>query len=230
MGTSLAAKRNASRGISARTLAFGNKTRKVRKRHHWKSATQTSTSRTLITLLTRRTNSPLMMYDGTAVLTGKRSHGQKRRPVGDGRELHACVSVCVWFGRKRTGKYSWILSVPLTYILQTFGESAVTDLVIWVTQGLQSGMAGLSHALLPTMQRKRLKLRGFGTRYACVNTARFTKVSKRNKFRYRVEDSPSEKVGDEEQDAAAWQMRAVRPPSCMTIGRLFTETSYKNSW
>lgn len=47
----------------------------------------------------------------------------------------------------------------------------------------------LNHALLPTMQRRRLKLRGFRTRYACVNTACFTKVWKRNKFRYRVEDS-----------------------------------------
>lgn len=110
--------------------------------------------------------------------------------VREGRLLHACVSVCVWLGPAQTGNNS-VLNIisPLTSILQTSGESAVTDLVIWVTQGLQSGMVGLSHALLPTMQHRGLKLRGFRTRYACVNTACFTKVSKRNKFRYRVDDS-----------------------------------------
>lgn len=112
----------------------------------------------------------------------------KAEPETGARAACLCFRLClVW--KKANGKIFVNFIRPLTKTLQTSGESAVTDLVIWVTQGLQSGTVGLNHTLLPTMQRRRLQLRGFGTRYACVNTACFTKVSKCNKFRYGVEDS-----------------------------------------
>lgn len=226
----LAAKRDASRRISVRTLTFGNKAQESPKAARLKIGyTHVNKQDANHSPDTEDKFRPDDAWWDSGLdcetVTWTETASSRRRA----RAACLCFRLClVW--KKANGKIFSNIIGPLTYILQTFGESAVTDLVIWVTQGLQSGMAGLSHALLPTMQHKRLKIRGFRTRYACVNTACSTKVSKRNKFRYRVEDSPAEKVGDEEQDAAAWQMRAVRPPSCMTIGRLFTETSCKNSW